>query len=99
MAIIIANMVTALVMYVQAGIILIYLGVIFGSIFLIVIVSLLLRKHYYFHLHHYVWAGLFLILCGYQHLYITILGAISSGIMIEGVSRWGFDNWWVPRNH
>jgi len=62
LTLILSNLITALVMYAKAGIIFIYLGVIFGSIALLVIISLLLRKSYYFHLHHYVWGGLLMII-------------------------------------
>jgi len=62
LTIIFANVIAAFVMYYQSGILFMYLGVIAGVILFLVIVSLLLRKTHYFHLHHYTWAGFFMIL-------------------------------------
>ncbi|CAI2373366.1 unnamed protein product [Moneuplotes crassus] len=46
------------------------------------------------HIHHYVLGFSVVLFCGYQSYYVTILGAIFTGIFIEGISRWGFDPIW-----
>ena len=94
-----ANAITGFIMYYKGGILFYYLSLLFGCFLFVLFVTLMLKKTHYFHLHHYAWGGLMFIMWGYQHIYITILAGLSSGIMIEGISRWGFDKWWISKSH
>ena len=49
------------------------------------------------HIHHYVIGFVVVMLAGYQNYYVSSLGGIFMGIMVEGAARWGFDPIWIPK--
>jgi hypothetical protein len=93
-----ANFGYAFYLYAQSGILFMYLTVMALELGFVIIVSLILRKTHYFHFHHYVWGCFIMMLTGYQNIYISMLSFLVSGIMIEGVSRWGCDRWWYLKH-
>ena len=43
------------------------------------------------HIHHYVVGMIVVSFACYQNILITVCHGIFNGIMVEGVSRWGYD--------
>ena len=95
--IVLANLIISFIMFAESGVLGLYVSIIVGFVAFCTVISFILRKTHYFHLHHYVWGGVLMILCGYQNLYITSIGALTAGIFVEGVARWGFHRWWYVR--
>jgi hypothetical protein len=46
------------------------------------------------HIHHWFTAFVVASLCGHPNFIITIIHAISYGIMVEGCARWAMDSCW-----
>ena len=97
--IVIGNATMTLSIYYNAGIFRYYGTILAAVITFLILTTLALRKTHSLHLHHYAWGAILFSLWGYQSIYVTGLGALWAGIMMEGISRWGFDAIWVPRIH
>ncbi|CDW85264.1 UNKNOWN [Stylonychia lemnae] len=46
------------------------------------------------HLHHYILAQIMLVFCCYQNLFVSFIHAFASGVMTEGLARWGAGEIW-----
>ena len=62
LSVLFSNAITVFVIYYNAGILFPYLGFIIGTIIFVTIVSIMLGKTHYFHLHHYTWGGFLMML-------------------------------------
>jgi hypothetical protein len=51
------------------------------------------------HIHHYVLAMIVLSFTCYQNVFLTVVHAIFTGIMIEGASHYGYDPIWTYKKH
>ena len=85
--------------YYQASILRFYTGVIGAEIISIALISMILRKSHNFHLHHYNVALLAIPLLGYPDLLVGACHAFSSGVFVEGVTRWGYDPVWINKEN
>lgn len=84
-------------LYAKAEILMLYGLLIVFYLSSMILPSFIMRKTHTFHLHHYAWGAMYMTLAGYQHPFISICASIHSGIMVEGVARWGFDKWWYRK--
>ena len=62
----------------------------------LIVVSIYLRKTHKFHFHHYTAAMLAIPILGIPHGLIALYSGWSSGVMVEGAARWGYDTHWNP---
>mmetsp|Transcript_4360 Transcript_4360/g.3652 ORF Transcript_4360/g.3652 Transcript_4360/m.3652 type:complete len:205 (+) Transcript_4360:273-887(+) len=92
-----SHLILVFVIYYRADILFFYLCIALSMILLLSVPTFFLRKTHSFHFHHYVWAMMLMIMAGNQNPYISIVGSIHSGIMVEGIARWGADPWWYPK--
>lgn len=85
-------------LYAEAGILKFYGLLIIFYLSLMFVPSILLRKKYNFHLHHYAWGWMYMTLGGYQHPFISFAASVHAGISVEGVARWGLERWWYKKH-
>jgi len=83
-------------LYIKSGVIAGYLELLVAIPVFFVVVTYLYRNTRKLHVHHYVIGYCVVMLVGYQSMYTSAFGAIFTGIMVEGASRWGFDPIWIP---
>lgn len=95
--IVICNIIIGLTIFHRSGLLGMYLSIIGIILAYLGIGAFIRRKTHNLHFHHYAWAACLVVLCGYQNMYFTTVGALCSGIMIEGMSRWGFGPLWVSK--
>lgn len=61
-----------------------------------ILITIALRKTHQVHFHHYT-GGLWGIpFHWFPHPIVIFQGGFCTGLLIEGVARWGFDSWWIP---
>lgn len=82
--------------YARAGVLLGYF--IFGLCIVLAFLlpTLVLRKSYKLHVHHYTIGMILIALIGYQSVVAAIVHGFCNGMMIEGGCRWGYDPIWYP---
>lgn len=83
--------------YTKAHILTFYNRVFLSEVIFYTVITLLLRKKYAFHLHHYAICMTALTLLSYQHKGVIVLHGTLTGIMIEGGSRWGYAAVWEKK--
>jgi len=59
------------------------------------IISFLIRETHFFHFHHYVFAVYAIPCLWFPHWYIIFNAGFSSGVIVEGLARWGADPLWI----
>ena len=74
-----------------------YLGAFFGSVFMIIVVSLVVKDNYYFHIHHYFIAALLIPFARFKTPISMASQALLAGTYVEGTSEWVMASLWVLR--
>jgi len=97
MGFIFVNFLYLLSLYYQSGVIGFYLLLLLAMPVFFIGGSYVYRNTRKLHVHHYVIGCCMVIMTGYQSTYVSTLGAVFMGIMVEGSCRWGFDPIWVPK--
>jgi hypothetical protein len=76
-------------------------GVIYNYVLLAALIALFIRYQGWYmgpganlHLHHYMVGIIGSLLLSYQNVFITVLNALFSGVMIEGGCKWGYSGCW-----
>eukprot|EP00347_Sterkiella_histriomuscorum_P013135 403365878 len=46
------------------------------------------------HIHHYNFAQVIMIFTCYENIVVTFINAVATGVMVEGIARWGADDVW-----
>ena len=83
--------------YIRAGVIFWYMGWCVLIALFFVLKTVILKKTHYVHMHHYTVGMVVILTIGYQSIPAALVQAFCNGMMIEGGSRWGYDDVWVKR--
>jgi len=67
-------------------------GVFLGGL---VLITLILRKTHYLHMHHYFIFGTLIPLAAFSHPVSVVALGLVAGIYTEGAARWGYDPLWI----
>lgn len=62
----------------------------------LVVPTVILRKSYYLHLHHYVIFGILIPFFAFPYKISVIFLGLMTGIYVEGIARWGMSGIWYP---
>jgi hypothetical protein len=83
--------------YVRAGVWYWYIAWTALVLLTFVLITVIFRKHYSLHMHHYTVGMIVIVLIGYQSIPASLVMGFCNGMMIEGGSRWGYDPIWVKK--
>ena len=86
-------------LYYETGVLKYYLISIAWILTFIIVVTYAISDTHHIHVHHYIWSLMLVMIHGYQSPYVTFWAGTLSGVMVEGVSRWGFSKLWHERNN
>jgi len=75
----------------------IWYAVFYGIVlFVLIVPTVILRKTYYLHMHHYAIFGLLIPFFAFPNFFSLSWLGVVSGVYVEGISRWGMAKWWYP---
>jgi len=80
----------------REGILYPYASALFGILFLIAVITIILSKTHYIHVHHYCLGAFLFPFFRFRNVLSLAAQAVFLGLLVEGISRWGMDPLWYP---